>query len=135
MSKTFKITIVTPGKEPIDFEGEALITSTKEGKVEFKANHAPIITSTVPTTTIIVNGSTREEVFTSSGIVYIKNNELKFCCDAAEKSSDIDRDRALKSKERAEKRLKENNNNIDIERAKRALARANARISTISMND
>lgn len=121
MSKTFKITIVTSGKEPIEFEGEALITSTKDGKVEFKSNHAPIITSTVPTTTTIVNGSTREEVFTSSGIVYIKNNEIKFCCDAAERSADIDRERALKSKERAEKRLKENNNNIDIERAKRAI--------------
>ena len=135
MSKTFKITIVASGKEPIEFQGEALITSTKDGKVEFKANHTPIIASTIPTKTIIVNGNVREEVFTSSGIIYIKNNELKFCCDAAEKSSDIDRDRALKSKERAEKRLKEKEDNIDVERAKRALARANARISTISIND
>ncbi|MDV4151598.1 ATP synthase delta/epsilon chain alpha-helix domain-containing protein [Clostridium sp. AL.422] len=134
MSNTFKITIVSLGKKSIEFEGEALITSTFDGQIEFKSNHAPIIVSTVPATTTIINGNSKEELFTSAGIVYVKNNELKFCCDAAEKSSEIDRDRALKSKDRAEKRLKENNN-VDIERAKRALARANARIRTLDINN
>lgn len=134
MSKTFKITIVSQGKKPIELEAETLITSTNDGQIAFKANHAPIIVSTVPATTIILNGNSKDKLFTSSGIVYVKNNELKFCCDSAERSSDIDRERALKSKERAEKRLKEDKN-IDIERAKRALARANARISTSNMNN
>jgi F-type H+-transporting ATPase subunit epsilon len=134
MSKTLKITIVTPGKESISYEAEALKTNMKYGQIEFRYNHTPIIISTIPTTTTIINGSKREELFTSSGIVYVKDNEVKFCCDAAEKSSDIDKDRALKSKERAEKRLKENKN-IDIERAKRSLARANARISTLDINN
>ncbi|WP_291648617.1 ATP synthase delta/epsilon chain alpha-helix domain-containing protein [Clostridium sp.] len=134
MSKTFKISIIAPGKELLKLEAESLITLTKDGEIEFRANHTPIIISTIPTTTLIVNGNNKERIFTSSGIVYLKNNELKFCCDAVEKESDIDVDRAEKSKERAEKRLKEDKN-IDIERAKRALARANARISTISINN
>lgn len=134
MSNTFKITIVSQGKMPMEFEGEALITSTIDGQIEFRANHAPIIVSTIPTTTTIINGGNKENLFTSFGIVYVKDNELKFCCDAVERASEIDRERALKSKERAEKRLKEDKN-IDIERAKRALARANARISAISIND
>ena len=132
MSNTFKITIVSPGKMPIELEGEALITSTIDGRIEFRANHAPIIVSTVPTTTTIINGDSKEELFTSFGIVYAKNNELKFCCDTAEKSFEIDKDRALKSKERAEERLKEKKN-VDIERAERALARANARIKTLNI--
>lgn len=134
MSNTFKITIVSPGKNPLEFEGESLITSTTDGQVEFKANHAPAIISTVPSTTIITNGSNKDNIFTSSGIVYIKNNELKFCCDSSEVASEIDRERALQSKERAEQRLNEKNN-IDIERAKIALARANARIKTLGIND
>ncbi|MCR1951772.1 MULTISPECIES: ATP synthase delta/epsilon chain alpha-helix domain-containing protein [unclassified Clostridium] len=132
MSKTFEVSIISPGKEPLKLEVESLITSTKDGEIEFKANHAPIILSTIPTTTLIINGNKKEKIFTSSGIIYLKNNELKFCCDAVERESDIDVDRAGKSKERAEKRLKEGKN-IDIERARRALARANARIGTISM--
>ncbi len=134
MSNIFKITIVSPGKSLLEFEGEALITSTIDGQIEFKANHAPAIISTIPTTTTIINGSSKINLFTSSGIVYIKDNELKFCCDSSEVSSDIDRQRALQSKERAEKRLEEKKN-IDIERAKRALARANARIKTLDINN
>ena len=133
MSKTFNISIIAPGKEPLKLEAESLITLTKDGEIEFKANHAPIILSTIPTTTLIINGTMKERIFTSSGKIYLKDNELKFCCDAVEREFDIDVDRAEKSKERAEKRLKEDKN-IDVERAKRALARANARISTISIN-
>lgn len=134
MSNIFKITIVSPGKNVIELEGEGLITSTIDGEIEFKANHAPAIISTIPATTTIINGSNKENFFTSSGIVYIKDNELKFCCDSAESAIDIDRERALKSKERAEKRINEKKN-IDIERAKRALARANARIRTLDINN
>ena len=101
MSNIFKITIVSPGKNLIKLEGEGLITSTIDGEIEFKANHAPAIISTIPATTIIINGSNKERFFTSSGIVYIKDNELKFCCDSAESAIDIDRESALKSKERA----------------------------------
>ena len=132
MSSTFKITIVSPGKNLLEFEGESLVTSTIDGEIEFKANHAPIIVSTIPATTKIISDNNKEILFTSSGIVYIKNNEVKFCCDSAEKDSEIDRERALKSKERAEKRLNKQQN-IDIERAKRSLARANARIKTLDV--
>lgn len=134
MDNKLKITIVTPGSQPLVFEGTGLITSTIDGRIEFKSNHAPIIISTVPATTTILTDNGNEILFTSSGIVYIKNNELKFCCDAAEKSLDIDEARAVSAKERAEKRL-EQGKDVDVERAKRALARANARINTISIND
>lgn len=134
MSKTFNISIISPGREPLMIEAEGLTTLTKDGQIEFKANHAPIIISTVPTTTVIINRDTKEEIFTSEGIIYIKNNELKFCCDAVERPSDIDINRAQKARDRAEKRLKEGKD-IDVDRAKRALARANARINTIEMNN
>ncbi|MBE6054416.1 MAG: F0F1 ATP synthase subunit epsilon [Clostridium sartagoforme] len=134
MSNTFKITIASQEKSSMEYEAEALITSTKDGQIEFKYNHAPIIVSTIPTTTTIINGDSREEVFTSYGIVYVKNNEIKFICDAAEKSYDIDTARAMASKERAEKRLEERKD-VDIERAIRSLARANARINTNKIND
>ncbi|AYE34745.1 ATP synthase delta/epsilon chain alpha-helix domain-containing protein [Clostridium septicum] len=135
MAKTFKVDIITPGNEPIHIEVESLQTGTSNGAVEFRANHTAIILSTIPaTTTIIKADGKKEKMFTSSGIIYLKDNNLKFCCDAVEYSQDIDLSRAENAKERAEKRLKENKD-IDIERAKMALARANARIQTFSIND
>ena len=134
MSKNLKITIVTPGKEAITYEAESLRTNMRDGQIEFKYNHTPIIVGTIPTTTIIKADNKTEYLFTSSGIVYVKDNEIKFCCDSAEVASEIDRERAISAKERAEKRLNDKKD-IDIERAKRALARANARISTLNINN
>ncbi|MBQ6819927.1 MAG: F0F1 ATP synthase subunit epsilon [Clostridium sp.] len=133
MSNTLKVTIASQGKAPLEYEAESLITSSSNGKIQFGYNHAPIIISTIPTTTTVIVNGKREEIFTSYGVVYIKNNEVKFCCDTAELSKDIDKNRAESSKKRAEKRL-QNPKDIDIERAKRSLARANARIKTISIN-
>lgn len=133
MSKNFKVEIITPDNAPIVLEAESLRTGTNEGVVEIRANHTPMILSTNPSTTIINSNGEKNKFFTSNGVLYIKDNELKFCCDAAEKYSDIDISRAKASKERAEKRLKENKD-IDIERAKLALARANARLSVSNNN-
>lgn len=129
MSNTFTVNIISPGKEPFVAEVESLTTFLEDGEIEFQADHAAIIVSTIPTTTIIKSGEKREKFFTSSGIIYFKDNVLKFCCDAFERSSEIDVIRAENSKKRAEERIKKVVN-IDIERAKRSLARANARLNT-----
>ncbi|MBU5454348.1 ATP synthase delta/epsilon chain alpha-helix domain-containing protein [Caproiciproducens sp. MSJ-32] len=130
MSNTFTVNIISPGKEPFVAEIESLKTVSEDGEFEFLANHAAIIISTIPTTTVIRTGEKREKFFTSFGIIYFKDNVLKFCCDAFEKASEIDPIRAETSKKRAEERINKGTN-IDIERAKRALARANARLNTI----
>lgn len=128
MSKTIKLNIISPGKEIITEEVVSVSTRGVDGNVEFQANHAPIITSTVPTITVFIkeDGSDKE-LFTSSGIVYIRNNEINFCCDSAEWSHEIDVERAKNAMERANKRLN-SKDEIDEERAKRALARAMSRL-------
>lgn len=135
MAKPYNLKIVAPGKKAIDKEIEALIVSTSNGEVEIKADHTPIILSTVPEATIIINLSGEKEVlFTSTGVLTFKNNELKFCCDALESKEEIDINRAEGAKGRAEERL-EKKKDVDIQRAKRALARSMARIKVSSIND
>lgn len=134
MNKSLRLEIITPGKDPIEKSIQALRVKTTNGEVEIKSHHTPIIMSTIPAPTIITNeDGSKERVFTSAGVVYVKNNEVKFCCDAMESVSDIDKSRAENALSRAEKRLSESKD-IDVERAKMALARANARIETISIN-
>jgi len=128
MSKKIKLNIISPGKETVKEEVLSLITESVDGKVEFLANHAPIIASTIPTiTNFTKEDGSKLEMFTSSGVLYINNNEIQFCCDSYNWSSEIDVERANNAKERAIKRLK-SDEDIDEERAKRALARATARL-------
>lgn len=131
MSKTFTVNIVSPGKAPIKGEALSVITSTSDGKIEFLANYAPAIISTIPTVTILTKeDGTKKKLFTSNGIVYIKDNILNFCCDSFNWAEEVDMNRVEEAKKRASGRLSKNDN-IDIERAKRALARANARLELL----
>ena len=134
MANTFKLNLISPGRSTISEEVINISTKTSDGVVEFLANHAPIICSTIPTiTTITKADGGKESIFTSSGVITIKDNVLNFCSDSINKPEEIDRDRAERALERANKRLhedvKDKEKNIDVKRAERALARAKARLA------
>lgn len=130
MGKLIKLNIVAPGREVVTEEIVSLATTEGDGKIEFLANYAPTIIATIPTiTTYTTIDGDKKKLFTSSGIVYIKDNIINFCCDSFNLPEEIDRDRAEQSLKRAQERLNnKEKNNIDIERAKRAEARAKARL-------
>ena len=129
MAKTFKLKIITLNKTVVDKDVEKLFTKTQLGEIEFLSGYAPSIISTVPCITKIWDeDGTTEEIFTSKGIINIKNNELIFFCDAAEYPEEIDFERAEKAKERAEKRISEKEK-YDVIRAEAALQRAIVRLS------
>lgn len=130
MGKLIKLNIVAPGREVLTEEIVSLATTEGDGKIEFLANYAPTIIATIPTiTTYTTIDGNKKKLFTSSGIVYIKDNIINFCCDSFNLPEEIDRDRAEQSLKRAQERLNnKEKNNIDIERAKRAEARAKARL-------
>lgn len=129
MEKSIKLNIIAPGRETITEEVVSLSTAELDGKIEFLPNYSSVIVATVPTvsTFTTLNGD-KKKLFTSSGIIYIKNNVINFCCDSFNFPEEIDVNRAKQALERAEKRLNSKEINIDIERAKIALARANARL-------
>ena len=130
MGKSIKLNIVAPGREVLTEEIVSLATTEGDGKIEFLANYAPTIIATIPTiTTYTTIDGDKKKLFTSSGIVYIKDNIINFCCDSFNFPEEIDRERAEQSLKRAQERLNnKDNNNIDIERAKKAEVRAKARL-------
>ena len=130
MGKLIKLNIVAPGREILTEEIVSLATTANDGKIEILANYAPTIIATIPAVTTYTNiDGNKKKVFTSSGIIYIKDNIINFCCDSFNFPEEIDRERAEQSLKRAQERLNnKEKNNIDIERAKRAETRAKARL-------
>ena len=132
MAKSFKMKILTLGKIVMDNEVEKVFISSASGKVEVLANHAASIFSTIPSITRIIDAEGNEQVlFTSKGVMNIKNNEVTLCCDSAEYKNDIDLQRAEKSKERAERRINAQEK-YNLDRAKEALLRAELRIKIVN---
>ena len=67
----------------------------------------------------------------SGGFCEVSSNKITFLVESAERGREIDVDRALRAKERAEKRLlqaREQQEKIDRTRAEAALQRALARL-------
>ncbi|MGL5152549.1 MAG: ATP synthase delta/epsilon chain alpha-helix domain-containing protein [Clostridium sp.] len=134
MGNTFTLKIITPDKEIFNGEVISFNTETLNGRYEFLAHHASSIITTKPTiSSYKVSEGVIERLFTSTGIVKVKNNVVILCCDAAERPEEIDLSRAEAAKERAEARLHEPSKN-DVDRAKVALARAMTRLDIKSYN-
>lgn len=128
MAKTFKVKLLTLNSVIFDDEVTKVFTTTSKGSIELLRDHASIIMSTVPCiTTIVDKDDNKIELFTAKGIISMINNELVFCLDAAEKAEEVDIERAMASKERAEGRIQDPSK-YDLKRAKASLERAIARI-------
>lgn len=98
--------IVTVEQTIVEAEVKALFTKSPEGEFEILNGHTPFMALTVPTPTeYITLEGTRETLFTSSGILKVLNNELLFMVDAAEKPGDIDVERARRALQRAQLKL------------------------------
>src|SRR5699024_3441117 len=88
------------------------------------------IISTLEIGMVLVRKAKGEELHyaVTGGLAEVVDNKLNLLVEAAELVPEIDIDRAEAAKERAEERLSSDNDQIDEERAKKALKRANNRI-------
>lgn len=127
--KKFQLSIISNDKSLYEGEAVELITEDVNGKIGILANHFPYITFLVPCKTIFVTkNQEKKELFTSTGMLIIDKNMVSILCKSAEFKDEIDKGRAEKARERAEKRLKEKEEKIDIKRAEEALLRAMVRL-------
>ena len=66
----------------------------------------------------------RKEYAVAGGLFYFRENKAEILTDAIENKDEIDAERAARAKERAEQRLKSDNPNFDLQRARIALQKA-----------
>jgi len=121
-----QVELVSP--EKVVFSGEAtqVITRTLSGEIAFLANHAPFVGAlTENHTRITLADGSQLDVAVHGGFVQVGDNKVSILSDIAELGDDIDRDRAIAAKDRAEAALR----HADDAEATAALARAHARLN------
>ncbi len=131
MAEKIKLEVVTPTGSVVSEEVDIVTAPGIDGEFGVLANHAPLL-STIKTGSLSYQqGNTSEIFMVSGGFCEVSNNKITFLVESAERGADIDVDRALKARERAEKRLSEaqrQQENINSARAEAALQRALTRI-------
>ncbi|AWK50674.1 ATP synthase F1 subunit epsilon [Clostridium beijerinckii] len=128
MASTFLLKIITPDHEVYNGEVEKVFLKSVDGDFEVLANHENMISSTIPCIAKYKDSKgIEDELFISTSIVHITENEMTICSDAAEFESDIDEKRAEEAMTRAKKRLEEAGK-FNKDRAESAFLRAKQRL-------
>jgi len=123
--------IVTPDRIVVSEEVDIVTAPGVEGEFGVLANHAPMIAAVKIGPLHYKAGDKEEWVAISGGFCEVSKNKITFLVETAERSHEIDVERALKAKERAEKRIQAylaRAEKIDYTRARAALQRALTRL-------
>ncbi len=129
MADKIKIEVVTPEKLVVSDDAGIVVAPGTLGEFGALTGHTPFL-STLKTGTLRYTDSEEKEryVFINGGFAEVLPDKVSVLAESAERKSEIDIDRAKNALDRAEKRLASDDNDIDINRAKSALERASYRL-------
>ena len=132
--KTFLLEIYTPYGKYFDRYVDELVIQTEEYVLGILPNHSPLVAKVKTSKMEIIQNGQKKCYAIGEGLLNVKKESVVLLVASIESKDEIDIDRAREAKKRAEERLGESLN-IDIERATRALIRANNRIAVYENDD
>ena len=125
----YLLTIVTPEKIFYEDEGISLIAPGSEGYLGVLTDHAPLITGLVPGKLTVKDEKNQELILAiGGGFMEVFKNQVTILAHSIEFIDDIDYQRAKKALQRAKQRLRSKEKEIDIPRALAAFRRAKNRL-------
>ena len=128
-SKKFQLEVISPERIFYDGEVEMVELTTIEGDIGVYANHIPLTTIVAPgIMTITEGGGQFKEAAVLEGFMEITQEKVTVLAQSCEWPDEIDINRAREAKERAERRIKSNDENINLSRAELALKKSLVRI-------
>ncbi|WP_174734264.1 F0F1 ATP synthase subunit epsilon [Mesobacillus harenae] len=129
--KTIKVSVVTPDGPVYESDVEMVSTKAKTGELGILPGHIPMVAPLqIGAVRLKLEDGKSDMVAVSGGFLEVRPDKVTILAQTAEQSDEIDLDRALQARERAEKRLQEKQQeSIDFRRAELALQRAINRIN------
>jgi len=126
--RNFELEIITPDR--VFYKGQASMVefNTTEGEIGVYKDHIPL-TVIIKPGVLTITSEEKKTAALHSGFATILQDKITILAEVIEWEDEIDINRAQAEKERAEERLRMNQENIDMARAEAALLRALARIN------
>ena len=131
MAEKFNLRIISPEESFYEDDCEFLEFVSTEGEIGVYAKHIPLTTILEPCVMKIHNDGEEKKAAILGGFVEILKDQVTVLAEDAQWPDEIDLDRALEARKRAEERLNEKAEHTDMRRAEAALKRAVARIETV----
>ena len=134
MAGNIRLEVVTPENVIVDEEAQIVMAPGVLGEFGVLIGHTPFLT-TLKIGTVHYQDSrgTERSVFVSGGFAETLPNKVTILAESAERRKDIDLNRAKSALERAQKRIEEgaDKEDFDFARARAALERALNRITLV----
>lgn len=123
-----KLTIVTPERLLVSEQVDELQIPGAEGYLGVLPGHAPLFTEMKVGELSYRKGTTWTSLAVAWGFAEVLPDQVRVLAETAERAHEIDLERAMRAKERAELRLSRGGDDVDYDRARIALQRALIRI-------
>lgn len=131
MGQQIRLEVVTPAGAKVDEDVDIVTAPGVGGDFGILANHAPFLSALKIGILSYETGKNRVDMMISGGFCEVSGNKVTFLVESAERGNEIDVERAMAAKERAERRLAgegQKLENLNHGRAELALQRSIMRL-------
>ena len=126
--KTFNLQIISPTRIFFDGDVDMVEMKTTEGEIGVLAGHIPLTAILEPGVLRIRQADGTKEAALHDGFVKITKNKVTILAESCEWPDEIDVNRAKEAMQRAERRIKSGEKSVDMMRAELSLKKALTRI-------
>lgn len=133
MAMTMHVDVVSAEEEIFSGPATMLFAPGAMGDLGILPRHAPLLTRIKPGEVRIVTEQGADELvlYVSGGMLEVQPEAVTILADTAQRASDIDEAAALAAKERAEKLLSDQKDDVDYAAATAELAEAMAQLQAV----
>ena len=120
--------VATPTRLVVAESADEVVIPGSQGYFGVLPGHAPLLATLGVGELMYRQGTVQHHLALTGGFAEVRNDKVIVLAENAERPDEIDRERALKAKERAEHRVSGREGDVDFRRAAVALARALIRL-------
>src|SRR5438128_1491430 len=124
MADQIHLEVITPEKLALRETVDEVVVPGLGGELGILPDHTPLISQLQTGVLTYRQGAEKKVMHVSGGFVEILPDRVSVMSDVAERPEEINYERALRARERAEKRLSAGGPNVDFRRAELKLQRA-----------
>ena len=124
--------IITAERQVYSDEVDMVVAPGIDGQLGILPRHAPLMTMLKPgELTVRKEGEEDMYIAVSGGFMEVLGNRVSILADACERSDEIDEQRAQQAVQRAQERLANRGDDMELEKAMSSLRRAQVRVDLV----
>lgn len=127
-ASVIRLEVISPARTVVDTDVEMVVLPAEDGLIGFLPGHAPTVVAMAPGVLSYTRGHETLRLAVGGGFCEVTPARVLVLADSAERSDEIDVERARAAFEQARARLDRELSDRDHERAEAALKRATARL-------